>query len=204
MDEVELKSKLTAVGVELSELENKAFMEWRAVGGNPLPLAAALKLYELFLNFYSLDEIHRINGKKIPLGQIVDARVRFEWDKRRKEQLDSMYSTIEQKVVKVKNEAVVHLTDLLSAAHKIWGDKIRLFLQDGDPAALGDLNLVSFKNYKELVSLLKEMTDKKEPATVSKVLVDHTHSIKESPQKLSSGVAADLLKLLNAPDKENV
>jgi hypothetical protein len=203
MDEIELKSKLSALGVELSELENKSYIEWKATNSSPLPLSVALKLYELFLNFYSLDEIHRINGKKFPLGQIVDARVRFEWDKRRKEQLDSMYSTIEQKVVKVKNEAIVHLTDLLSAAHKIWGDKIRIFLQDGDPTVLGDLNIVSFKNYKELVSLLKEMTDKKE-ATVSKVVVDHTHLIKEGPQKLNSGVAADLLKLLNNTDKENV
>src|SRR5277367_536244 len=121
MDEVELKSKLSALGVELNETENKAFLEWKESDGKPLPVAMALKLYELFLNFYSLDDIYRINAKKIHLGAIIDARVRHGWDTRRKEQLDSMYSTVEQKVVKVKNEAVVHLSDLLSAAHKVWG-----------------------------------------------------------------------------------
>jgi hypothetical protein len=195
MDEIELKSKLQALNIELNETENKSYLEWQSTGGKPLPLAAALKLYELFLNFYSLDDICRINTKKIPLGQIVDARIRYEWDKRRKEQLDSLYSTIEQKVIKVKNESVVHLTDLLSAAHKIWGDKIKLFLQDGDATILEDLNIVNFKNYKELVTLLKELTDKKE-VPVSKMIVSHTHLPENESRQMGSGTAAEMLKLL--------
>lgn len=199
----DLSQSVEALNVELTETENKAYMEWRVLNKPPIPLATALKLYELFLNFYSLDDIYRINGKKLHLGAIVACRLDQKWDQRRKEQLDSMYSTIEQKVVKVKNEAVVHLTDLLSAAHKIWGDKIKLFLQEGDPAILEDLNIVNFKNYKELIQLLKELTDKQNQPAVSKLVVDHTHTIKDSPKQMSSGVAADLLKLLKDKDAVN-
>jgi hypothetical protein len=195
---------LLPANTELSEIEKAAHEEWLAENKPPLPLATALKLYELFLNFYTVDEIYRINAQKIPLGKLVDARVRFQWDKRRKEQIDSMYSNIEQKVLRVKNEAVVHITDLLAAAHKVMGDKIKLFLQDGDPATLGDLNVTNFKHYKELVELLKTLTEKKEaPSKDVRVdgVVSHIHSVKPLPDtdKITSSTASDILKLL---DKE--
>ncbi len=60
----------------LSGREIKAYTKWKKDAIDHLPLALALKLYELFLNGYQCEEICRINGDRFPLGQLIDARLR--------------------------------------------------------------------------------------------------------------------------------
>lgn len=166
----------------------------------PLPLAQAVKMYELYLNGYTCDEIYRINGGKIPFGQILDARVRYEWDKRKARQLDSIYANIEEKVVKTKNDSILHITDLLAAAHKVWGDKIKLFLQEGDASVLGGMDLSNMKTYKELLQMLQTLTAN-DKSSVKDVKVDgtvnHLHTVVN--KKLTG---EDATKLLESIDGE--
>lgn len=145
--------------IELTELEKENYHRWRRGGNdNPLPLGTSLQLYELFLNAYSCEEICRINGEKYPLGQIVDARIRYDWDRRKQEQIESLYSRIEDKVVRVKNNAVSYLADLLAAAHKLNGEKVQKFLMEGNPEVLDGLKLSTIKDYREIVNMFILLT----------------------------------------------
>lgn len=184
----------------LSELEQSAYKEWALTQQPPLPLATAIKMYELFLNSYTTEEIFRVNGQQYPLGMIVDARLRYDWDDRRNSQIESMYSNIENKILRVKNEAVSNLADLLAAAHKIWGDKVKMFLQEGDPALLQGIGLdpSNMKNYKEILAMLSTLTEAKTKQVSGTVQHQHVHVSVDPPKKMSGKVATDLLKLVDA------
>src|SRR6266404_4850632 len=175
--------------------EAEELRRWKRKGEAPLPLALALKMYELYLNSYSAEEIWKINGQKYPLGQIVDAKLRYEWDERKAEALDGFYSNIEDKVLHVKNDAISHLTGLLAAAHKIWGDKIATFLQEGDKTILDGFDPSSIKSYKEILLMLQLLTSKKETKEL-KVSgnVEHVHTQNVEAKKMTGKTASDLLR----------
>lgn len=145
---------------DIQKEEEKAYIEWKSgKDAFPIPLELAAGMYELYLNSYSCTDIYRINGMRYPLGQIVDSKVRYEWDKRRDSQLANLFGNIEKKVLVTKNEAVSHLADLLAVAHKVWRDKLMKFIQEGDPKYLEGLDFYNIRNYKEILSLFNSMTD---------------------------------------------
>lgn len=186
--------------IQTRELES--LEDWRRTKSAPMALNVAIKMYELFLNGYSCEEIYRVNGGKFHLGQIVDAKQRYEWEKRRDAQLESIYTNIEQKVYKTKNDAIVHITDTLSAAHKLWGDKIKLFLQEGDKELLEGMDLENLKTYKELLQMLQALTTAADKVKEKQIQVDgvvnHVHKV-ELPEKkqLSSEEASRLLDFID-------
>lgn len=201
MNEIEANSEEKSLQLrkDVELVEDKALKEWRKLKEAPIPLALALDMYTLYLNGYDCQEIFRVNGQRYPLGMIVDAKLRYSWDKRREMQLDLLYGNIQEKVLRVKNEAVSHLSDLLSAAHKIWGDKVKMFLQDGDITQLGSLDPSSIKTYKELLTMLTLLTES-QGGKSKEVKVDgtvqHVHTVSEPKKKLKSEVAHDLLKMI--------
>lgn len=154
--------------------EFKAYQEWKLTGKLPIPLEVALKMYELYLNYYEINEIYRINGGKFPLGQIVDAKLRYEWDKMREKQISIMHSNITDRVIKTKNDSIVQVSDFIAAFHKRWGDKLRQYLQTGDEQLVEDLGLNNLKNYKELVSMLQTLTSETGKKADKKVKVEGT------------------------------
>lgn len=178
--------------------EDKALASWKKTKEAPATLVLALKWYELYLNAYSCEDIWRVNGQKFQLGMIVDAKIRYEWDKRKETQLSNLFNNIETKVIKVKNESISLLSDLLAAAHKIWGDKVAKFLQDGDMDALAGFDPSSLKNYKEILAMLQALTTSPKDGGNKDIRlegkVNHVHTV-ESP-KIGSSTAKELLKFL--------
>jgi len=189
-----------------NEAELAALEEWKKTGKAHLPLAVAMRLYELYLNYYSCGEICQINGNQYAFGQIVDAKIRYEWDKHREEHVGSLFNKIEKKVYKTKNEALSNLSDLVSIAHKLWNDKMVKFLESGDESLLAEFNPGNLKNYKEILTLLNTLTEVKNIST-KKVEVDgtvkHVHEMERPKEKkISSSTAMDLLKLVDGIDNE--
>lgn len=190
---------------KLAVREQQSLEEWKKGSkGVPLPLAKAVKLYELYLNGYTCEEIFRVNGGRIPLGQIVDARERYEWQARKEAQLQSIYGNIEEKVLKTKNDAIVHVSDMLAVAHKVWGDKLKTFLQEGDPSVLGTTDFANMKLYKELLQMLQVLTNAKEAESAKKDVqiggtVNHLHTVVKTKQ-MSGHDASELLKMIEDGD----
>jgi hypothetical protein len=160
---------------KISDKEQESWALFKKCKEPPIPLKSALNMYELFLNSYDCEEIHRLNGGKFSLGQVVDARIRYEWDKRKELQLQSLYGNIEQKVMQVKNQAVSYVADLLAAAHRLHGDKIKQFIQTGNLEDLGDLKITSIKDYREIINLLAVLTQSAEEAKKASAPVKAVH-----------------------------
>jgi hypothetical protein len=187
--------------IKPNKTEMEVWETWKKKAQPPIPLQEALKLYQLFLNSYEVHEIWRINGGKYSLGAIIDARERYEWENRKQEQLDSLYGNIEDKILKVKNDAVLHITDTLAAAHKIWGDKLKVFLQEGDVSVLEGLDLGNLKVYKDLLQMLQTLTNdsnKNHKEVAVGGTVNHVHTLLSEEKKLSGQDATKLLELMES------
>jgi hypothetical protein len=160
-------------------------------------------MYELYLNGYTCEQIFKANGGAFEYGAIIDAKDRLNWDIRRDRQLMALHSQVERKVYKVKQDALSHLSDLLAAAHKIWGDKVAQFLQEGNQELLQGFDPSSLKNYKEILTMLKLLTegtgDKKEVMVGG--TVKHLHAVTSEmkgpeAKRVSSAAASELLDLI--------
>jgi hypothetical protein len=60
-------------------------------------------------------------------------------------------------------ESVMFSADLLASANKMFGDKLKKYIQTGDERELGTLKIDSLKQYRDAVELLLKLTgqDKK-------------------------------------------
>jgi hypothetical protein len=157
----------------------------------------------LFLRGKTCEEIHQINSS-FPLGAIVKCRVDGDWDKRLEDYRNMLFDTVRDRVIQIEMESTVFLTDLLAAAHKQHGDKVKKYLQTGDKSELGELQITSIKNYKETLELLLKSTGQDSEKTVrhkietsgpATVNINNLHAS-------SSSDAAELMKILTAKKDE--
>lgn len=176
------------------KVEQEALERWQKTHEPHLDLNSSMSLYEHYLNGCTVEEIFHIQKGKIPFGQIVDAKERYEWDRRKTQQLSALYKKVEDRAVKAKAEAVFMLTDALAVARKQFGDKFQKYLETGDATHLGTLDLTNLKNYKMLIEMLQLLTDKKDsPKEVSVGgTVQHQHSV-----SIDNKNAAKLLKMFD-------
>ena len=176
--------------------ERKAYKLWKAKGEAPLAPIVQAQLYKLFLNGNTCDDIQRLNPN-VPLGMIVRARVDGLWDQRRDRHVATLFEEVRARVQQVQMESVMFTSDLLAAANKQFGDKLKKYIQTGDPRELGDLNINSLKQYRDAVDLLLKLTGQSNKVTVGGEV---TQTI-EVRGKLSPAEAAVLLKAADQGDK---
>lgn len=144
-----------------TEYEQEELKKWRRSSKDPAPLAlsTSLKMYELFLIGHNCEEIGRANDGKFPLGMILDARLRYQWDRRRDAYVEQLYNEAGNVVKQRQIESALFLGDLLAASHKQHGDQLKKFLQTGDPKDLpDDLKVTSITTYKMAVDALMKVT----------------------------------------------
>lgn len=179
--------------------EKEAYDEYIGSKAPPLSPAVSSQLYELFLNGNSCQEIARLNPN-FSLGMIVRARVDQFWDLKREAHLSDLLEGVRGRVQQTQLEAVAFVSGLMSAIHKFQGDKIKMFLQTGDESILASLGgMVSFKAYKEAVTLLLQLTGQdREQKIAGEVLHkfqdSEDSSVKSKP--VSPQLAAKFLKAL--------
>ena len=158
----------------------------RKLGNGPtsrLSPATAAQLFALYLQGYDTDEIVRMNPNygSQGLGLIARARVEYNWDEERDRHVRSLMATIRSTVEKVTLEGVQFASDGMAVYHKLVGDRFRSFLQSGKPDDLGDLRDMSFKTYKDFVTLLQTLTgqdaEKKQRASQPPVSIHATGNV---------------------------
>jgi hypothetical protein len=167
---VQLDSKAMLTKDEIKGLE-----KFHEKNGAPLGIDLANQLYQMFLNDKTCQDIHDSN-KSVPFGAIVDARVRYEWDAKRKAYTDKLFEATDRRALMSQMSAVQFVSDLLTATHALQTDKINAYLATRNPIHLkGVIPIESIKDYKALIDTLATLTHKEEPPaphTQTNVLVD--------------------------------
>lgn len=131
--------------------------------GKPdLSLDVNKRLYELFLNGMSLANMIELNPG-FTQGMLLKARVDGRWDERRDAYLGELLGGVPARVKQMAAEALGFMTLQLSVAHKMHGEKMRRYLQTGDPKDLGELVPSSFRDYKSVIESITRLLDAGKP-----------------------------------------
>jgi hypothetical protein len=186
----------------LNPKELAAYDTYVASGKPALSLSMSLQLYELFLNGKSCEEIARLNPH-FTLGMIVRARVEGLWDARKAAHVSELYGNVRDRVQQVQLEAVRFTTDMISAAHKQFSDKIQRYLMTGDERELGDLQIRNLRDYKSSLELLLKITGQdKEQKITGQVVHKHEGVPAPTAKAFTPEQADEILKIMEARKKE--
>lgn len=141
----------------LSSRELHAYKIW--AGSNKPSLAPSLnaKLFQLYLNGKDCEEIRRLNPQ-LSLGEIAAAKIQGEWGRRREEHLSQLLEETSKRVQQTSMETTDFLCDILTAANREHGDKLRRFIQTGDSKDLGDFKIQSLASLKTVIETLYKLT----------------------------------------------
>lgn len=141
-------------------------------------LARALsnEMFQLFLSGKDCLEIVRLN-KGITLGQIVQARIKGEWDIRRDEYLDNLLKSTQSRYQQAQLEVIGFAADGMAVYHRMWGDACKRFLQTGDPKDLGPFRdkFENMKSYNDFFLLMRTASGQEK----FKGEVNHNHVIRD-------------------------
>lgn len=179
----------------LTPEERKAYKLYVQKNDPPLAPSIQAQLFSLYLNGTTCEEIQKLNPN-FSLGMIVRARVEGLWDDRRDAHLQTLFEGVRERVQQVQMESVVFTSDLLASANKMFGDKLKKYLQTGDERELGSLRIDSLKQYRDAVDLLMKLTGQDKKIEVS----GQTKTVVEFTGPMSPKDAAALLKAAKVKD----
>jgi hypothetical protein len=129
----------------------------------PMAQSTQLQFYQLFLNSNSCEEIVRLNPSGFSLGAIVRARLENNWDENLAQHKSELMYKIRDRVQQVTLETVDRLCDELAASNKLSRDKVKKFLQTGDPLELAGTNVGSMKHMEKLIESLAKLLGTDQP-----------------------------------------
>jgi hypothetical protein len=150
----------------LTPEERKAFKLYIQKGDPPLSPGVQAQLYTLYLNGSTCEEIVKLNPN-FNLGMVARAKVEGLWDERREKHINHLFENVRERVQQVQMESVMFSADLLASANKMFGDKLKTYLQTGDERELGTLRIDSLKQYRDAVELLLKLTGQDRKVEVS-------------------------------------
>lgn len=197
----------------LAQKEADELSKWLDQSRPPLAVSTAGRLFELFLQGQTCEQIHKVN-KQFDYGAILHARVRDTWDQKRAEYIADIYGRARDRVVQTQLEAVEFVSNALAATHKLNNEKYLKFMQTGQTDELkGAITIDSLKQYKEAIESWMKLTgqDKAKEAQVVNVTANAAPPsgsgsgilIEVQPQKLDSKtVGVFVRRQLEARKKE--
>lgn len=166
-------------------------------GGHPLAPQTAAAFYNLYLNGSDCREIHRLNSS-FPYESVLWARVKYNWDAQRDEYVFQLQLGIKDKMVRAQLETASFLTDVLAAARKKHGDKIKKYLQTGNDADLGNaMNVDTIHGLLKAVEGLQKITGQDRETKIRKEETLNVNvNTTPADSTLSSDSAAKILSIV--------
>lgn len=89
---------------------------------------------------------------------VARACIEYDWATEKTKYLQDLMSKVRETVEKSTMEGIQFCADGMAAYQRLAGTKFRKYLQTGDPKELGEFAEMSFKTYRDFVSLLQTLT----------------------------------------------
>lgn len=157
--------RLEAAVARLGPDELTAYGYWQASESPLLAPSTAARLFEPYLQGRTCAEIAALQ-QGVKLGDVVAAKVEYDWDARRDEYLDGLFNGVAQRVQQTQIETALMLCDVLAAFNRGQRECVARYLQTGDRAELGDIKVESLQGLKGVVDLLQRVTGTEPPRRV--------------------------------------
>jgi hypothetical protein len=186
----------------LPEKERDAYFKHIQRGDAPASPDLNARLLKMYLMGKSLDEIQRTN-KTFTLGMMVQAKLEGQWDERKLQYQTDLLDKVQERVKQTQLEAIHFASDQLGLAHAKFRERMSQYLETGDESVFQGMVIGNMKDYREYLSLLRELTGQDSTKSVK-----HTHKVeKTEPEEKTIVVEAkvvptnvELLALLDAPE----
>ncbi len=164
----EIDKRRSAVLASLNERETQAYRYFIRAKQPELGPELSADLYQLFAQGKSCEDIRRLKPG-LAFGAIVHARVRDGWDLQREDRQRELVEKVPAMVQQTQLESADFLSRMLAATHKMFSEKIDLFLATGDKTHLigTPLETMSFKQYEKILELLLHTTGQDNKKTVN-------------------------------------
>jgi hypothetical protein len=180
----------------LSDRERAAYKYFVNNEVRGIPEQNQEELFKLYKAGNGCEELRRL-FPHFSLGQIVAARVMWQWDERKGDAVATLKSEVPTKVETVQLETQDFLANLLRASQMKHNDALKRYIATGDESHLNGVPLP--KNMKELRDLT-ELYMKASGTDAKKVEVKHTGQIQHVAQKVSAEEATNIMDDLLAED----
>lgn len=209
-------------GKQFTPREWVAYEAWKRDRDPPLTSEMIGRMFAQFLQGMSPSRL-AAHWQGQSLGAIVAAAVQHDWHGRRDAYLEEMHKAAVTRASQAKSEAVDFLADLMAAAHKQWGEKIKRYIATGDKGELEGFEIRSIDGYRKTLSAFLELTNHKpsefwekfakdvlqglQAPSVAPVIADNVMSVimtKIQGSNLTPEVAQALLALVSDTGAQSV
>jgi len=182
----------------LSDRERAAYKYFVQNEVRGLPEQNQEECYQLFQRGKSCEEIRRL-FPHFSLGQVVAARVMWQWDERKGHEIKTIKAEVPAKVETAQLETQEFLANLLHATHRRWNDALAKFIATGDASHLAAAEIPIPKTMKELRDLT-ELYMKVSGTDSKKVEVKHTGQVEHVAKLVTPAEATNIMDDLLSED----
>ncbi len=190
----------------LTAKEKKIYQEALVIREPALGVDTSIRLFEMFLQGKSCEEIAQYNPG-ISIGSIIRARVEYGWDQKKLEYVDKLYAETADRLKQTALESVNFIGDMMAATHKFHGEKLRRYLASGNVSDLPEeFTISSVKEYKSLIETLLKISgaeNKKEIKYSGEVKTKKEVSFPQAGKNLSGFSPAALLELIDGKEESD-
>jgi hypothetical protein len=173
-------------------------------GGHPLAPETAASLFELYLNGSSCGEIHRLN-KAFKYEAILWSRIKYEWDRQKDEFAISLTERVKEKAIRAALDTTSLLSDMLVAANKKHGDRLKRYIQTGNEEDLGDaMSIDSIASLTRAVEGLQKITGADQVKKIKKEETLNVNLNANGLDNLSPETSAVILAALAKEKREKI
>jgi hypothetical protein len=148
-----MSEALVTVEDGYTEEEIRALERHRKKNGAPIATSTAIDFFSLYLEGYTIKQIHERHSAW-PLGALVDARVRYKWDDKKKAYLEELETQVMDRMSKIKLESLNFLADMAAVAHNEFREEMIKYLQNPDNTEPPRNRIKSIREYKELMNII--------------------------------------------------
>ena len=141
------------------------------------------KMLDLYCNGSSCDDIRKLI-RGYSLGQIVAARISWDWDERKEERIKKIVENMPSQTPLALLESQEFLSDMLRATQRRFKQNLKKYIATGDEEALDGFKLPNnIKEYSQLVEIFMKAS-----GFDSEKSVKHTHTIEppKEPEKIEA------------------
>jgi len=176
---VKSEPEKSAAVERLSGEELEAYSQHVRSGKPELASQAAARLYGLYLQGVKCEDMVKLNPA-LTLGCIVQAKVRYNWDQRKDAYVADLMTTTGDIVRQTAAETVQLMGLMLAVASKRHGEKLKKYLASGNEAELGEFDIKTIKQLKDVVEMLVKITgaDRKQEVKLTGTVVHEDGPVK--------------------------
>lgn len=134
------------------------------------------------------------------MGIIVKARIEHDWDRHKKEYVDTLITQTRESVQKTQLDAIRLATDAMAVHQRVLGGAFKKYLQTGNEDDLGPhKDQISLRNLKEWTSLMMNLTGQDKKAAAESAPAPNPMNTVEGSKSIDvAGTdGSDLLKMLD-------